>query len=175
VIRFISQTDLDRGIGPRLAERLAVARHRRFVGWAARLALSGRRWPLHVPLVLAEGALMAGETVPRLSWAAVCARRLERHGLAAPLPRARPADVVRAMGGVAHAQVLSAAELSIGLRTTGATRVDVRDALWTDRSLVKTFGPRGTVHLLPTQDLPIWVGALCAALPTCPRSRRTCG
>ena len=108
---------------------------------------------------------MAGETVPRLSWAAVCARRLERHGLAAPLPRARPAEVVRAMGGVAHAQVLSAAELSIGLRTTGLTRADVRDALWTDRSLVKTFGPRGTVHLLPAQDLPIWVGALSAAHP----------
>jgi hypothetical protein len=108
---------------------------------------------------------MAGETMPRLSWAAVCARRLERHGLAAPLPRARPADVVRAMGGVAHAQVLSAAELSIGLRTTGITRADVRDALWTDRSLVKTFGPRGTVHLLPTQNLPMWVGALSAAPP----------
>ena len=106
---------------------------------------------------------MAGETVPRLSWAEVCARRLERHGLDAPLPRARPADVVRAMGGVAHAQVLSAAELSIGLRTTGVTRADVRDALWTERTLVKTFGPRGTVHLLPAQDLPMWVGALSAA------------
>ena len=108
---------------------------------------------------------MAGETGPRLSWAEVCARRLERHGLAAPLPDARPADVIRAMGGVAHAQVLSAAELSIGLRTTGVTRADVRDALWTDRSLVKTFGPRGSVHLLPTQDLPMWVGALSAAPP----------
>ena len=110
---------------------------------------------------------MAGETVARLSWAEVCARRLERHGLAAPLPRARPAEVVRAMGGVAHAQVLSAAELSIGLRTTGVTRADVRDALWTDRSLVKTFGPRGTVHLLAAQDLPMWTGAL-SALPSAP-------
>jgi hypothetical protein len=48
---------------------------------------------------------MAGQTaaVPRLSWAEVCARRLERHRLATPLREARPADVVRAMGGVAHA------------------------------------------------------------------------
>jgi Winged helix DNA-binding domain len=107
--------------------------------------------------------------VPRLSWAQVCARRLERHRLAAPAPDARPADAVRAMGGAAHAQVMPAAELSIALRTTGATRTDVRDALWTERSLVKTFGPRGTVHLLPTRDLPTWVGALSAAPPP-PRS-----
>jgi hypothetical protein len=65
------------------------------------------------------------------------------------------------MGG-AHAQVLSAAELSIGLRLTGITRKDVRDALWTERSLIKTYGPRGTVHLLPAQDLPMWTGALSA-------------
>jgi hypothetical protein len=30
---------------------------------------------------------------------------------------------------------------------------------------VKTFGPRGTVHLLPTADLPMWTGAL-SALPS---------
>jgi hypothetical protein len=33
---------------------------------------------------------------------------------------------------------------------------------------VKTFGPRGTVHLLPTRDLAVWCGAL-SALPA-PRS-----
>ena len=41
--------------------------------------------------------------------------------------------------------VLSAAELSIGRRVAGATRADVQRALWEDRTLVKTFGPRGTV------------------------------
>jgi hypothetical protein len=56
----------------------------------------------------------------------------------------------------AHAQVLSAAELSIGLRVAGATRSDVRAALCSERSLVKTFGPRGTVHLLPAGDLALW-------------------
>jgi hypothetical protein len=29
---------------------------------------------------------------------------------------------------------------------------------------VKTFGPRGTVHLLPARDLALWAGAL-AAIP----------
>lgn len=100
-----------------------------------------------------------------MSWAQVCARRLDRHALSAPSRDARPADIVAAMCG-AHAQVLSAAELSIGLRIAGITRAEVRDALWTERSLVKTFGPRGTVHLLPTRDLPLWTGTLSAIPPS---------
>jgi hypothetical protein len=65
----------------------------------------------------------------------------------------------------AHAQVLSAAEVSVALRLESATRVDVQRALWDDRTLVKTFGPRGTVHLLPAEDLPLWTAAF-SALPT---------
>ena len=103
--------------------------------------------------------------VPLLSWAEVCGRRLDRHALSAPLRGARPADIVSTICG-AHAQVLSAAELSIGLRIAGITRAEVREALWTERSLVKTFGPRGTVHLLPAQDLPMWIGALSAIPPS---------
>ncbi|MGA7733311.1 MAG: winged helix DNA-binding domain-containing protein [Chloroflexia bacterium] len=108
--------------------------------------------------------------LPRMTWAEVCARRLERHGLAEPIKEARPAEVVGTMCG-AHAQVMSAAELSIGLRIAGATREDVRGALWSERSLVKTCGPRGTVHLLPTQDLPMWT----AALSTIPSTRNVQG
>ncbi|GLW07071.1 hypothetical protein Misp01_22010 [Microtetraspora sp. NBRC 13810] len=102
--------------------------------------------------------------VPRFSWAEVCARRLARHALDAPARDAGAADVATAMAGV-HAQVLSAAELGLGLRIAGATRVTVREALWTGHTLVKTFGPRGTVHLLPAADLPMWTGAL-PAVPT---------
>lgn len=94
----------------------------------------------------------------------VVARRMARHHLTAP--GTSPAGVVRAMCG-AHAQIASAAELSIGLRLPGTTRRDVRDALWVDRTLVKTRGPRGTVHLLPAADLPMWLGAL-ARLPVAP-------
>jgi hypothetical protein len=103
--------------------------------------------------------------VRRLTWAEVSARRMARQGLSEPM--SAPADVVAAMCG-AHAQVLSAAELSVGLRLDAATRSDVRAALWADRTLVKTFGPRGTVHLLATRDLPMWLGAL-SAMPL-PRS-----
>jgi len=66
----------------------------------------------------------------------------------------------------AHAQMMSAAELSIGLRVSGVTRAGVREALWTEHSLIKTFGPRGTVHLLPAQDLAMWTGALSALPPS---------
>ncbi|WP_329035451.1 winged helix DNA-binding domain-containing protein [Streptomyces sp. NBC_01725] len=100
---------------------------------------------------------------PSVSWAAANARRLARQGLTAPTAGG-PAAVTGAMVG-AHAQVLSAAELSVALRLDGGeTRESVRAALWTDGSLVKTFGPRGTVHLLPSADLPLWTGAL-SALP----------
>ncbi|MEU7656191.1 winged helix DNA-binding domain-containing protein [Micromonospora taraxaci] len=100
-----------------------------------------------------------------LSWAQVSARRLARHRLSASTSSAADAgsvaDVVSAMCG-AHAQIASAAELSIGLRVPGATRALVRRALWTDRALVKTRGPRGTVHLFAAADLPMWIGALTA-------------
>jgi Winged helix DNA-binding domain len=102
--------------------------------------------------------------VAALSWAEVCARRLGRHGLAVPFADAGPAEVVRAICG-AHAQVMSAAELSLGLRIAGLTRGDVHRALWEEHSLVKTRGPRGTVHLLPARDLAMWAGALAAIPP----------
>src|SRR5262244_3276464 len=99
-----------------------------------------------------------------LTWSGVTARRMARHALTEPATDLGPAGVAGVLCG-AHAQVLSAAELSIGRRIAGATRSDVRRALWEERALVKTFGPRGTIHLLPTADLPIWTGAL-SALPS---------
>ncbi len=100
-----------------------------------------------------------------MSWAQVCARRLKRHALADPSAGARPADVVATMCG-AHAQVMTAAEWSVGVRILDSTQADVRTALWAEHSLVKTFGPRGTVHLLPTAHLPMWTGALSALPPS---------
>ncbi|WP_411085253.1 winged helix DNA-binding domain-containing protein [Streptomyces sp. 061-3] len=95
-----------------------------------------------------------------VTWAQANARRIERQGLAAPMTSS-PDRAVAAMLA-AHAQVPSAAELSVGLRLAGATRTDVRKALWNDRTLVRTYGPRGTVHLLTAAELPLWTGALSA-------------
>jgi len=97
-----------------------------------------------------------------LTWAQVLARRMGRHGLVEPVPADQLADQVGVICG-AHAQVMSAAEVSIGLRVAGITRSDVRSALWERRSLVKTFGPRGTVHILDPRNLPAWNAVLAAA------------
>src|SRR5205085_1850113 len=51
--------------------------------------------------------------------------------------------------------------LSIGVRVGGLVREDVRRALWQDRTLVKTWAMRGTIHLLTAEDLPLIVAARC--------------
>jgi len=106
--------------------------------------------------------------VTTLTWMQVCARRLDRHALSTSVPVPVDVDPVAAVVSAicgAHAQVASAAELSIGLRVPGATRARVRQALWQDRTLVKSRGPRGTVHLLTSTDLPMWIGALSVMPP----------
>jgi hypothetical protein len=123
--------------------------------------------------------MSAKSTAPAvLTWSGVTARRMARHALAQPAAGLGLADIAGVLCG-AHAQVLSAAELSIGRRVAGATRTDVQRALWQERTLVKTFGPRGTIHLLPTADLPMWTGALSALPSSVPRHpegvRFTCG
>ncbi|MBU2668910.1 winged helix DNA-binding domain-containing protein [Actinoplanes bogorensis] len=94
-------------------------------------------------------------------WSSVIARRAARNFL--DEPGSDVGEVVAAMGG-AHAQVMSAGLQSVALRLKGGTVAGVTSALWDDRTLVKTWGPRGTVHLLPTRDLGLWTAAL-SALP----------
>jgi hypothetical protein len=62
----------------------------------------------------------------------------------------------------AQAQVTSAAELALGARVDGLKRADVQQALWQDRTLVKVWAMRGTIHLLAAEDLPLVVAARCA-------------
>src|SRR5689334_5862410 len=68
------------------------------------------------------------------------------------------AALVRAIGGV-QAQELPAAALAIRARTAGLTSADVERARVADRSIVHTWAMRGTLHLLPTEDLD-WLLAL---------------
>lgn len=96
------------------------------------------------------------------TWDTAVRRRLARQGLLTPLPKSRLVDAVRMVGGV-QAQVLSAAELALGARVAEITRQNVQAALWDHHTLVKTYGPRGTLHLLPADELPLWMAALQAA------------
>ncbi len=97
--------------------------------------------------------------MPSLSWDQVNAGRLARHGLLERADRSCMIDLVRHVIGF-HAQVMSAAELQLCARLDGLTPADVQAALWQARSLVKAWSLRGTLHLLPVQDYPLYVALL---------------
>jgi Winged helix DNA-binding domain len=96
--------------------------------------------------------------VQNATWAQVAALRMERQHLRVRAPRERMIDVVRQMVGL-QAQVTSAAELQLVARVEGLRRTDIRDALATERTLVKTWAMRGTLHWLASDDLPAFVAA----------------
>jgi DNA glycosylase AlkZ-like len=93
-----------------------------------------------------------------LSWAQVHAHRLQRHHLTRRAPNKDLARVVGEIGGV-QAQLMSAAELQVAVRVN-CTVADVREALWQDRTLVKTWLMRGTLHLARSADLPVYTAAM---------------
>jgi hypothetical protein len=64
-----------------------------------------------------------------------------------------------------HAQVQASAELQLATRVDGVTQQDVRDALWRDRTLVKAWTLRGTLHLHPPDELSLWLAARRAVSP----------
>ena len=96
---------------------------------------------------------------PSLSWAEICRRRLRAQHLRTPLPAASFHRMVGDICGL-HAQVMSSTELSAAVRLDGLERGTVACALWEERSLVKTWAQRGTLHLLRADELPLYVGAL---------------
>jgi hypothetical protein len=65
------------------------------------------------------------------------------------------------------AEALTSAELTLWARVDGLASDLVSRALWGehDRSLVKTWAMRGTLHLLPSDELGLWVGAQAALKP----------
>jgi hypothetical protein len=93
-----------------------------------------------------------------LTWAQVHSFRLERHHLTRRAPKKDLSRVVGEIAG-AQAQLMSAAELQVGVRVDCRTS-DVRDALWKDRTLVKTWLMRGTLHLIPAADLALYTSAM---------------
>jgi len=93
-----------------------------------------------------------------LTWAQVHQFRLVRHHLLSPAPKK---DLVRVIGdiGGAQAQVMSAAEMQAAVRVRCKV-ADVRTSLWKDKTLVKTWLMRATLHLVPATDLPIYTAAM---------------
>jgi hypothetical protein len=100
-----------------------------------------------------------------LSVESVVAWRLAQQHLVEPFAR-DPVEVARDLVGV-QAQVLSAAALSIALRTpprTGGTIDDTAAAL-ADRRLVRMWGHRGTLHLFAAEDVPTLVASSIPSEP----------
>lgn len=89
---------------------------------------------------------------------ATCFRLKQQH-LLKPAPRSHLTSVVADVCGV-QAQVLSAAELALSARVRGLTHSALQTELWQKRTLVKTYGPRGTLHVLPASELPLWAAAM---------------
>ena len=96
------------------------------------------------------------------TWPEVVARRVSRSRLARRASGDRLVEVVRELGGV-QAQVQVSADLQLAARVDGITQADVRDALWQRRALAKAWTVRGTLHLHPADELPLWFGAKRAA------------
>ncbi len=95
----------------------------------------------------------------QLSWPQVAAWRVKRHHLDQHLPASRMLPLAGELCGL-HAQVLSSAVLTLWARMESLDRSAVHRALWEERTLVKTWAMRGTLHLLPANELPLWYGAL---------------
>jgi len=98
-------------------------------------------------------------TAAQLRRAQVMAWRAARHHLDERAPATAMLDIAAGICGL-HAQVMSSAELTLAARVEGVAPDDVRRALWEERSLVKTWAMRGTLHLLPAAELPLWQAAL---------------
>ena len=90
----------------------------------------------------------------KVTWRQVVRWRLRRQLLVEPAADALA--VARRVCGL-HAQVASCTELIAGIRS--AAPPDLDTALWRDRSFVRTWAMRGTLHLLPADELDVWVAA----------------
>jgi hypothetical protein len=102
---------------------------------------------------------MASDFAHRLSWEQALAWRMERHRL---VERAVPSDLIRVVGQICglHAQLMSSAELSLWARIDGLQCDAVHETLWKRRALVKLWAMRGTLYLLPSAELGLWLSAL---------------
>ena len=95
-----------------------------------------------------------------MQWESVLAWRVERQHLAKRA--ADPLQVISDICGL-HAQVLSSAQFTLNARVEDPP--DVESLLWEDKTLVKTWAMRGTLHLLRTDELPLYVGAQSGLKP----------
>jgi uncharacterized protein YcaQ len=88
----------------------------------------------------------------------VAAFRLARHHLLST-KGSDPVAVCRDVCGV-QAQLMPAARMNIAARTRGLSPAGIEEALWQERTLVKTLCMRQTVHLLPAAEFHTYATAV---------------
>ena len=95
----------------------------------------------------------------KLRWSSVLAWRVRRQQLGERAPRKKALSVVGRIAGL-HAQLTASAELTLWARAGGLERDAVSRALWEERYAGQDVGVvRGTLHLLPAEELGLWVAA----------------
>jgi len=99
-----------------------------------------------------------------MKWPSILAWRVQRQQLAQRAPRTAALGVVERIAGL-HAQLTASAELALWARVARLEGDAVSRALWQDRLLVRTWAMRGTLHLLPSSELSLWVAAQGALKP----------
>jgi hypothetical protein len=93
-----------------------------------------------------------------VTWPQVLAWRMRRQSLV-PRTSEQVDDIVRRCAGI-QAQVHSAAILAVAQRRRSPKPDEVDRALWQERSIVKTWAMRGTLHLIAADELPDVVAAM---------------
>jgi hypothetical protein len=94
----------------------------------------------------------------RISWEQVISWRLRRGHLAKRRAAAQLEDVVRAICG-AHAQIMSTVPLALSARLSRLSRGQIDRAIAEERTLVKTWAMRGTLHVFAADDVPLYCAA----------------
>ncbi|HST05004.1 MAG TPA: winged helix DNA-binding domain-containing protein [Chloroflexia bacterium] len=101
---------------------------------------------------------MSTHTLETLTWRQIAGWRAKRHFLAERTKADDLLGVTSRLCGL-HAQVASAAEISAWERMHAGEPDMVKSALWKDRTLVKTWVWRGTLHLVVADELPLYMAA----------------
>ena len=103
---------------------------------------------------------MAPESVlPNVEVRKAVAFQVRRNHLACPADSGGITSLVSDLCGV-QSQVLTSAEQAICVRLKGVHEGDLTKALEVERTLVRSWLMRGTVHTVPSPELPLFCAAL---------------
>ncbi len=99
-----------------------------------------------------------------LTWEQVCNWRLSQQHITNRVGPERLLDVANALIGL-QAQVLSSTALALWARVQDLPQHALSDALWKQRTLIKTWAMRGALHLFTAAEFPLIAATLRTRQP----------